>query len=78
MQKCAVGGALSFLQDVTGVVILVAALEPNATIRPRNFSGREATGIVELITNRLANLAIRICCSGHSCVLRVIEVVNGA
>jgi hypothetical protein len=78
VQELAIRCALSFLQDVARVVILVTAFETNATIRARDFSGRKAASVVELITNGLTNFAIRICCRGHCCMLRVVEVVNSA
>ena len=45
---------------------------------PEDFAAREAASIVELITNRLAEFALRVCSRGDGCMLRVIKVVNSA
>jgi len=50
--------ALRFFQNAACVILFIAALEPNTTIWAKDFAAREPASVIQLITNRLAQLAI--------------------
>lgn len=70
--------ALSLFLKTTRAVISVPALEPKAAIGSEDSAAGKTVGIIQLVTNCLAEFTILASSCGDSLVLRIIELVNGA
>ena len=63
---------------MAGIIVLVAALETKAAIGTGNYAAGKAPRIIQFVTNRLAEFAIRVGGRCHGLVLRIVELVNCA